>query len=80
MPGWSLPYFSTDSGIDSRDTELKINQMRLQIGMVFQGFNLWPHKTALENVIEAPIYVKGIQREVAVAKSLALIGRVGLLD
>ena len=53
---------------------------RSQIGMVFQRFNLFPHMTALENVIEAPIQVKSEKRDEAVARALTLLDRVGLAD
>lgn len=72
--------FVEERGQRRRDTESRINQMRLQIGMVFQSFNLWPHRTTLENVIEAPIYVKKIKPDIARTIGLALLGRVGLLD
>ena len=49
-------------------------------GMVFQQFNLFPHMTVLENLIEAPTYVKGISRDEAVATAENLLSKVGLLD
>jgi polar amino acid transport system ATP-binding protein len=48
--------------------------------MVFQRFNLFPHKTALENVIEAPRLVRGVSKSQAVADATALLDRVGLSD
>jgi polar amino acid transport system ATP-binding protein len=54
--------------------------IRTQVSMVFQRFNLFPHRTALENVIEGPIYVKGIRREEAVPRAIELLTRVGLKD
>ena len=48
--------------------------------MVFQRFNLFPHLTALENVMEAPVNVKGESREAARARAEALLKRVGLID
>jgi polar amino acid transport system ATP-binding protein len=57
-----------------------IKQIRTQISMVFQRFNLFPHRTALENVIEGPIHVKRIKREEAVPRALELLKRVGLKD
>ncbi|GAA4360240.1 amino acid ABC transporter ATP-binding protein [Paeniglutamicibacter cryotolerans] len=51
---------------------------RANIGMVFQHFNLFAHKTALENVIEGPIQVKGVSKKKALADGLALLERVGL--
>ena len=58
----------------------EIAKQRSSIGMVFQRFNLFPHLTAIENVIEAPIGVKGIAREDAIARGKELLARVGLAD
>jgi polar amino acid transport system ATP-binding protein len=60
------------------DSERNIAEQRRDIGMVFQRFNLFPHKTALENVIEAPIQVRGTPAEEARKVGLALLSRVGL--
>jgi polar amino acid transport system ATP-binding protein len=54
------------------------SKQRRDIGMVFQHFNLFPHRTALENVVEAPVKVKGVKRDVALEKAHALLDRVGL--
>jgi polar amino acid transport system ATP-binding protein len=62
------------------DDERSIAEQRTQIGMVFQRFNLFPHKSALENVIEAPVHVLGIRTEQAVADGVRLLTRVGLSD
>ena len=51
-----------------------------KMGMIFQHFNLFPHKTALENIIEAPVIVKKINREEAIEEALKLLDRVGLKD
>ena len=53
---------------------------RRDVGMVFQRFNLFPHRTALENVMEAPVYVKGESREGARSYALELLDRVGLAE
>jgi polar amino acid transport system ATP-binding protein len=53
---------------------------RAEIGMVFQRFNLFPHKTALENVIEAPRLVRNVSKAQAIEEGTALLNRVGLSD
>ncbi|MFC7068156.1 amino acid ABC transporter ATP-binding protein [Halobaculum lipolyticum] len=65
-------------GVPLTDPDADINRLRQRIGMVFQSFNLFPHKTALENVALAPIKVKGVTREEAEADARELLERVGL--
>jgi polar amino acid transport system ATP-binding protein len=60
------------------DKEKNIAAQRQEIGMVFQRFNLFPHMTALENIIEAPIQVRGMGRDEAETVGRALLERVGL--
>ncbi|MGW9415813.1 amino acid ABC transporter ATP-binding protein [Arthrobacter cupressi] len=60
--------------------EKDILRQRTDIGMVFQNFNLFPHLTALENVIEAPIVAQGRPKEEARKRALELLDRVGLKD
>jgi L-cystine transport system ATP-binding protein len=55
-----------------------VRRLRQHVGFVFQNFNLFPHRTALENVIEGPIVVKKIPRETATALGRKLLARVGL--
>ncbi|OCA85790.1 polar amino acid ABC transporter ATP-binding protein [Bacillus sp. FJAT-27225] len=57
-----------------------INEVRQQVGMVFQHFNLFPHMTVIENIIEAPTHVKKIDKETAKAEALELLRKVGLDD
>ncbi len=60
--------------------EKDILKRRVDVGMVFQSFNLFPHLTALENVIEAPVAVRGITRAAAIAHGHELLARVGLSE
>jgi len=62
------------------DSERNISRQRTEIGFVFQRFNLFPHKTALENVTEAPILVRGVSKREAVNDAEKLLARVGLAD
>ncbi len=62
------------------DSDGNIARQRSEIGMVFQRFNLFPHMTALENVIEAPIRVRKLPRGQAIAAGEQLLRRVGLAD
>ena len=62
------------------DKPQHLNRVRAQMGMVFQSFNLFPHKSVLENVIEGPVIVLKEKREEAVARADELIRRVGLAE
>ncbi|HEX9037960.1 MAG TPA: ectoine/hydroxyectoine ABC transporter ATP-binding protein EhuA [Ktedonobacterales bacterium] len=62
------------------DSERNIARIRAEIGMVFQRFNLFPHMTALDNVMEAPIQVKHIPRGQAEARARELLAKVGLAE
>jgi polar amino acid transport system ATP-binding protein len=69
--------------IDSEKVNLAktdLNKVREKVGMVFQHFNLFPHKTVLENIIEAPMFVRKETKEAASAKANALLKKVGLED
>ena len=60
--------------------DAEIRRICGKMGMVFQHFNLFPHLTVLQNIIEAPITVKGMRREAAVPKAEALLKKVGLFE
>ena len=68
----------SDKLYELRDNE--VAEARAEIGMVFQRFNLFPHMTALGNVIEAPIKVRDVPRREAVARGRELLGQVGLAE
>lgn len=52
----------------------------VKLALVFQHFNLWTHKTVLENIIEGPVIVKKIDRKIAIEKAEELLDKVGLSD
>jgi octopine/nopaline transport system ATP-binding protein len=58
----------------------QIVRLRQRIGMVFQSFNLWSHKTVLENVIEAPVHVQKRPRSECIAEAEALLAKVGIAE
>ena len=65
---------------DGKKKKIDINTLRQKMGMVFQHFNLVPHKTILDNMILAPMKVKGMSKAEATEKALGLLKRVGLED
>ena len=58
----------------------QIERIRTRLGMVFQAFNLWTHRTLLENVIEVPVHVLKVPRAEAIERARRLLDRVGLAD
>ena len=67
-------------GVDIADKKVNINLHRQKMGMVFQHFNLFPHKTIMENMTMAPMLTKGVNKVDAVQKAQQLLDRVGLGD
>ena len=67
-------------GTDITDKKSNINKMREKMGMVFQQFNLFPHKSVMQNITLAPIQVKGIYRSEAEEKAVKLLNKVGLSE
>jgi arginine/ornithine transport system ATP-binding protein len=66
-----------DGSLKAADAK-QLQHWRARLAFVFQNFNLWAHRTVLENVIEAPIYVLGLPRAEAIDKAQALLARVGM--
>ena len=64
----------------AREQRRHIREIRQKAGMVFQQFNLFPHMTALQNIIEAPVTVKGLSKAEAIEKAEELLGWVGLSE
>ena len=67
-------------GVDVNDPKNDINKIRQNMGMVFQQFNLFPHKTVLDNLTMAPIKLRGMSRKDAEALGMELLKRVGIGD
>ena len=67
-------------GKDLTNKKTDINEIRRNVGMVFQHFNLFPHKTILENITLAPMNVKGIKKAEAEKKAMELLNKVGLSE
>lgn len=67
-------------GVEVTNPKTDINALRQQVGMVFQLFNLFPHKTTLENITMAPIILKGMPKDQAEEIAIGLLRKVGLPD
>jgi polar amino acid transport system ATP-binding protein len=67
-------------GQDIMSPQTDINKLRMELGMVFQSFNLFPHKTVLENLTLAPVKLKGLSKQEAEAIALKLLDKVGIKD
>ncbi|WP_367298675.1 amino acid ABC transporter ATP-binding protein [Hafnia alvei] len=68
------------NGFDVHNPKTNLNKMRESVGMVFQRFNLFPHMRVLDNLIMAPMSVKGMSRADALKRAELLLDKVGLLD
>lgn len=80
LSGESLALKTDKSGDLVAVDRKQLERMRAKIGFVFQGFNLWPHKTILKNLIEGPTQVLGQSKDEAIASAEKLLDKVGLSD
>jgi polar amino acid transport system ATP-binding protein len=78
--GELIGYRQESDGKLVEDRERNIARRRIEIGFVFQRFNLWPHMTVLENIIEAPVRVRGLPKLEAIATAERLLDRVRLSE
>src|SRR5262249_34409525 len=69
-----------DAATPALERARTLREVCRRLGMVFQSFNLFPHRTVLQNVVEAPVHVLGLPREQAEERARRLLDRVGLLD
>lgn len=67
-----------DAALSIGKQKERVRQLRQQVGFVFQSFNLFPHRSVLENIIEGPVIVKGEPKAEAIARARALLEKVGL--
>ncbi|MFP5114762.1 amino acid ABC transporter ATP-binding protein [Bacillaceae bacterium C204] len=70
----------TINGNDITDPKINLNKVRQEVGMVFQQFNLFPHKTVLENITLGPIKIRGTEKSEAEKIALELLNKVGLIE
>jgi polar amino acid transport system ATP-binding protein len=80
VDGQPIGYQVDAGGRRVRESARRVNELRARIGIVFQAYNLWPHRTALGNVIEALLVVRRLPRAEAQRIGLATLDRVGLRD
>ncbi len=79
LNGEEVDFIKTREGRQVRSPE-QVRRLRARLGMVFQSFNLWAHRTVLENVTEAPIHVLGVEKRAAETRGQELLAKVGIGD
>lgn len=72
--------FSFPSSLSTAEFNRQAQALRRKVGMVFQQYNLWPHLTVMENLIEAPVKVLGMSRDAAIEKGAYLLAQLQLAD
>ncbi|WP_141604445.1 amino acid ABC transporter ATP-binding protein [Terrilactibacillus laevilacticus] len=80
IDGKNVQYKANAQGKLTLLYRLRLSWLRIKVGMVFQQFNLWSHKTVLQNIIEGPINVKGVSSQEAKTKAEILLKKIGLED
>ena len=80
VAGEQVKFGPTRGGLPRSVDSMQIDRLRSRIGMVFQSFNLWSHRTILENVIEAPVHVLKRPRAECIEEARALLEKVGIGD
>ncbi|WP_454300242.1 amino acid ABC transporter ATP-binding protein [Salana multivorans] len=78
LGGELVAYQANRHGELTLHSRYRLTRHRAKVAMVFQGFNLWPNKTVLENVVEGPVVVSGVSRAQANEKAMVILERVGL--
>jgi polar amino acid transport system ATP-binding protein len=80
IEGELVGYRDANGAARVRRSEAENSRLRAQVGMVFQSFNLFPHRTVLENVMAGPVHVKGMERKAARGIAAELLSKVGLAE
>ncbi|WP_064705159.1 ABC transporter ATP-binding protein [Rhizobium bangladeshense] len=80
VAGETISMHRNADGVHRAADRKQVDRIRSQLGMVFQNFNLWSHKTVIENLIEAPIHVQRRSRAECIEEAEALLAKVGIAD
>ncbi|MGN6146425.1 MAG: ABC transporter ATP-binding protein [Mesorhizobium sp.] len=80
VSGETIELHQPASGTPRPANMRQVERLRSRIGMVFQSFNLWSHRTIVENIVEGPVHVQGRSRSECLAEAEALLQRVGIYD